>query len=555
MEISRDLDSGVGANHECKRQPDYTKDSEVEKLAFKEFSLKLKANPSIPKAENSIFKDYNTPSSPSSDEDTQLDYSKFFIPTNPTPKPQLLPSSSTSSKPFSSPLVQESTTQDTQKRIASSILSKKIQIKRKIGAKPEPSILSTIESIENKEPTSTIAKVDQTEPTGERRAMEAGIKQTQESNGKSTLTRQDPFTVKYAPKSLEDIVGNTNQSRLIEKWLRPYTSENDWSKVSKKKVALISGPPGTGKTTAARVIVKTLGLRLIELNASDCRNKSFIQEKIVPFVNNTSIIDTHKVGKAVLLMDEVDGMSAGDEGGIAALIECIKVTKVPIVCVCNDRYSPSIKALVTYCFDVKFMRPTEKECLRVIEMINKEEDLKLTEKESQSVAGYCKGDLRFALNMLEFCRKKFFEGSSKDVMVSMNAFETVASFLSPSRSMKIELEHKVSMLLADYDFISMLIVENYVDVVRFEDLAEASESLVLSDLLMSKIKKEQEWTLLPDFAFACLYPACLSGTDGLFPKFPQQNSRPKSKVGKNKTNKEQIPSESETIQSLLNKLT
>jgi len=36
-------------------------------------------------------------------------------------------------------------------------------------------------------------------------------------------------------------------------------------------------------------------------------------------------------------MDEVDGMSAGDRGGIKALIDIIKVTKVPIICICNDR--------------------------------------------------------------------------------------------------------------------------------------------------------------------------------------------------------------------------
>ena len=38
-------------------------------------------------------------------------------------------------------------------------------------------------------------------------------------------------------------------------------------------------------------------------------------------------------------MDEVDGMSSGDRGGIAALIEIIKKTKIPIICIANDRQS------------------------------------------------------------------------------------------------------------------------------------------------------------------------------------------------------------------------
>lgn len=35
-------------------------------------------------------------------------------------------------------------------------------------------------------------------------------------------------------------------------------------------------------------------------------------------------------------MDEVDGMSSGDRGGNAAIIQILKKTKMPIICICND---------------------------------------------------------------------------------------------------------------------------------------------------------------------------------------------------------------------------
>jgi replication factor C subunit 1 len=38
-------------------------------------------------------------------------------------------------------------------------------------------------------------------------------------------------------------------------------------------------------------------------------------------------------------MDEVDGMSKGDRGGISEIIQMIKNTTVPIICICNDRQS------------------------------------------------------------------------------------------------------------------------------------------------------------------------------------------------------------------------
>jgi replication factor C subunit 1 len=38
-------------------------------------------------------------------------------------------------------------------------------------------------------------------------------------------------------------------------------------------------------------------------------------------------------------MDEVDGMSSGDRGGNKALIDVIKATRVPIICISNDHHS------------------------------------------------------------------------------------------------------------------------------------------------------------------------------------------------------------------------
>lgn len=60
-------------------------------------------------------------------------------------------------------------------------------------------------------------------------------------------------------------------------------------------------------------------------------------------------------------MDEVDGMSAGDRGGVADLIASIKVSKIPIICICNDRYSQKLKSLVNYCLLLSFRKPTKQQ--------------------------------------------------------------------------------------------------------------------------------------------------------------------------------------------------
>ena len=72
-------------------------------------------------------------------------------------------------------------------------------------------------------------------------------------------------------------------------------------------------------------------------------------------------------------MDEVDGMSAGDRGGVGALVALIKKTKVcvsvrgprlhlilwqiPIICIANDRGAMKLKPLVANTFNMTFQRP------------------------------------------------------------------------------------------------------------------------------------------------------------------------------------------------------
>lgn len=62
--------------------------------------------------------------------------------------------------------------------------------------------------------------------------------------------------------------------------------------------------------------------------------------------------------KHVLLMDEVDGMAGNeDRGGLQELINLIKSTDIPIVCICNDRNNPKMRTLSNYTFDLRFPKP------------------------------------------------------------------------------------------------------------------------------------------------------------------------------------------------------
>merc|ERR1712110_698713 len=107
---------------------------------------------------------------------------------------------------------------------------------------------------------------------------------------------------------------------------------------------------------------------VLEYNASDSRGMKIIQQMADGIADNRTL--SFKPGgqqsssdpitkRAVIIMDEVDGMGAGDRGGNAALIKMIKKTKNPIICICNDSHSPKIRSLAFSCYDLKFCRPTK----------------------------------------------------------------------------------------------------------------------------------------------------------------------------------------------------
>uniref|UniRef100_A0A915E7Y1 AAA+ ATPase domain-containing protein n=1 Tax=Ditylenchus dipsaci TaxID=166011 RepID=A0A915E7Y1_9BILA len=287
---------------------------------------------------------------------------------------------------------------------------------------------------------------------------------TQNSDQEALKKQLDlPWVDKYKPIQQKELVGQHTDKSPFNKlvsWLRDWPKYNLGVRALQKKsrpnqyqaqsdgtsfkAALLSGPPGIGKTTCGVFACKQLNLQYLELNASDSRGKKAIESQVSSLLEDNRMDKYYfsSAGKVtskvlginqVLIMDEVDGMSGNqDRSGIMELIQMIKRTKVPIICICNDRQSQKIRSLANYCFDLRFTRPRAEQIKGRLQTIAYKENLKIPSETLDKIIEASNQDLRQCIHSLQLMNS----GSSKADQrfqkkdISVNIFEAARTCLS-----------------------------------------------------------------------------------------------------------------------------
>ena len=342
---------------------------------------------------------------------------------------------------------------------------------------------------------------------------------------------------------------------------------NDQDTGSSFKAALLSGPPGIGKTTTAQVVCKETGYTFIELNASDSRSKKLLDKVLGESTENASIDSyfkqKHKISdlnkdKHCVIMDEVDGMAGNeDRGGVQELIQIIKQSKIPIICICNDRQHIKIRSLANHCFDLRFYKPRLEQVRSALMSVCFKEGIKITSDLLDQIITGCNYDIRQCLHNLSMwssnnkvmsstqSSKSDIEKAMKDIR--MNPFEACKLVFnadpSNSRAPK-NIAEKMDLFFTDYSLMPLLVQENYLSVVpqnlkgnskkekdrnHLEFLSDSIESMCQGDRVSKILRNNNNWSLLPVQAiFSSYIPGeKLHGHIGLpaFPSWFGKNSK------------------------------
>ena len=372
------------------------------------------------------------------------------------------------------------------------------------------------------------------------------------------------WTVKYAPSQLSQICGNKTLVEKVQRWLRNFPkNQTKGFKLAgadgtgTHRAVMIHGPPGIGKTTAAHLCAKLEGYDVVESNASDSRSKKLVEAGLKGVLSTTSLMgyfasDNQQVEaskrKLVLIMDEVDGMSAGDRGGVGALAAVCRKTQIPLILICNERKQPKMKPFDHVTFDFPFRRPTAEQIRARIMTIAYREKMKIPAQVVDALVEGSKADIRQVVNMVSQAKldaeaEAEATGESKAQALDFDQSKAMSRAWEKNAALKpwdivskilgaglfapasgSSLNHKTELYFNDHDTAPLMLQENYLGtnpirssnyqgreqtLKRLELASCAADSISEGDLCERMIRGgEQHWSLMPVHAiFSFVRPA------------------------------------------------
>ncbi|MEM3121991.1 MAG: replication factor C large subunit [Candidatus Pacearchaeota archaeon] len=294
------------------------------------------------------------------------------------------------------------------------------------------------------------------------------------------------WTEKYRAEEFDKIKGQNEAINEIKLFIRYFPNI--------KKALLLHGPPGVGKTSLAYAMKKELGFEIFELNASDFRNKEQLEAKLKPASEQASLFSKGKI----LLVDEVDGLTSEDKGGLSELLELIDTTQFPMIITANNVWDAKFGNLRKKCKIVSLKEVDYKDILSILQKISKEEKKDIDNQIMLSISIKSKGDVRAAINDLQVVssddtyQKNYLSLDERNKEIDIfNALKLV--FKDIVREETLWIYDKVDIPL---DKIFLWIEENIPYEYSGEELFNAYEVLSIADVFRGRIQRQRHWRFI-----------------------------------------------------------
>jgi DNA polymerase III delta prime subunit len=189
------------------------------------------------------------------------------------------------------------------------------------------------------------------------------------------------WTEKYRPSKLNDYVGNEHLKSKVEGYLE--TGEIPH--------LLLYGKAGTGKTTLAKLIVKSIDCDYMIINASDENNVETVRNKVKNFASSMGF----KPFK-IIILDEFDYMTANAQAILRNLMETFS-GHCRFILTCNY-VEKVIEPIQSRCQTFQIVPPTKKDVAMQISKILKSEEVEFEVKDLVPIIDAAYPDIRKIIN-------------------------------------------------------------------------------------------------------------------------------------------------------------
>ena len=206
-----------------------------------------------------------------------------------------------------------------------------------------------------------------------------------------------PWTEKYRPKQLDDIVGQDNIKKSIKKLFETQNMPH----------LLFYGPPGTGKTSTILSIAKKIyGKELIKdriiiLNSSQERGIKVVREKIKSFASSSVSKEPGCPPYKIIILDEADTITNDAQTALRRSMESYsEITRFCIIC---NYVTRIIDPITSRCAMYKFNSIDEDIFINKLEYICDKENIIYTKRCLKFIYKISEGDLRKGISLLQYC--------------------------------------------------------------------------------------------------------------------------------------------------------
>ena len=297
------------------------------------------------------------------------------------------------------------------------------------------------------------------------------------------------WTEKYRPVTLKQVLGNGKAIDDLREWAL------SWEKGEPiTGAAILYGPAGTGKTSAALALAHDFDWDYIEMNASDARTAGMIEKVAV----TASKSQTFSGKPRLVILDEADNLhGTADRGGAAAMLRLVRETRQPVILIANEYYEID-KPLRDAIKGIQFRSVRSTTIAQALREICREEGIDCDPNLLISIAERAGGDLRSGINDLQAAAEGQEKLGEEDLVTAQRDVKSsifrVLEVIYKGSDAKEALEASYNLDESPEDLINW--VDENLPLAYFgQDLLQGYETLARSDIFLGRVRRRQNYGL------------------------------------------------------------